>query len=650
VNDERIIEYLRARGRADVPAGFVGSVMRAVDDAPIPRSMFSPYLPAVAAAGVVAVIAVLALWLGQGRDVGPAPNPSATAAPVSLDELRAAVTESTVRLADSPGVQGVQTAWIEEYLASASWFDWRPNGDQVVVRRSDTDVQAPWWTDPEGEPLTVGERIETEMNVFLGDSWYRTEAGSWVVAERTDAPRGPLVYAIGLLTGEIPAVPPTEEAAETIATRRDLDDGGQVWVLELSDGEGTWVAEWHIGPDGLLVSFATEGVGVTMFPSEDFGTATQRTRVEFTTLAAPEPIAAPDPDATPDPAVFGLPADFPLADGGRAADVDYRAYVDVAMDALEAYHWNAASIDWEAARAAALGGLPEDPTADQAHQRIRNAIQTFDFFSTVFVRPEDVPTGSGPPVSLPGPSGTRLGDVGYLHLPALDAGGPEDVRGYLQDGRTAMESIESTAPACGWIVDVRETAFGAYPPLFGVLAGLLGDGRVITFDSTLGDWWVEVNGDGTLLIDGEERTADILDSPAVAEATPEDERLALEFADILASEAAHQPRDPDAPVVVLTSNVTAAAGEQLVVGFRGRPATRVMGGVTAGSPHGQMSLEMVDGARLRIPVSTLVDRDGTVYDSNLVPDESVAVIGGPDGDDPAIDAALEWLESQPGCS
>jgi len=647
VNDERIIEYLRARGRGEVPAGFVGSVMHAVDAAPVAPARFSWYLPAAAAAGAIAVVAVLALVLGPGRNVGPAPSPSASAA--TIEELQLAVTEATEPLADSAGVQGTQTAWIEEYVESATWFDWRPTGDQVVVTRSDIDVQAPWWADPEGEPLTVGERIQTDMHVLVGDTWYRTEAGSWVVADRTEAPRGPLAYGIGLLTGQIPALPPTVEAAEVIATRRDLDDGGQVWVLEGSQDAGTWVSEWHIGPDGALLSWASEGVGVTMYPSEDFGTGSRRTTVEFTSIEVPEPIPTPDTDATPDPDDFGLPGDFPLAVDEIGAAIDYREYVETALDALEAYHWNAENVDWAAARAAALDGLPSQPTAAQAHQRIRNAIQTFDFFTTVFVRPEDVPTGNGAPVDQLDPSGARHGDVGYLDLPALDAGDPDDVRDYLRDGRTVMESIESTAPACGWIVDVRETAFGAYPPLFGVVAGLLGDGRVITYDSALGDWWVEVNGDGTMVVDGEERTIDILDSPAVAAATAEDERQAREFDAILANEAAHLPGDPDAPVVVLTSNVTAAAGEQLVVGFRGRPATRVMGGVTAGSPHGQMSLEMVDGARLRIPVSTLVDRDGVVYDSNLVPDENVPVLG-PEGADPAIDAALEWLESQPGCS
>jgi len=293
----------------------MGSVTTAVDATPIGRASFSWLLPAAAAAGVVAFVAILALALGPARDVGPAPSPSPTSsADATVEQLRAAVTAATERLAESAGVQGMQTAWIEEYIASATWFDWRPNGDQVVVTRSDIDVQAPWWADPEGEPLSFGERILTEMDVIADGSWYWTEAGSWVLPDDRTPPRGPLTYEIGLLTGEFPAVPPTEEAAETGATRRDLDDGGQVWVLEGSQDGGTWISEWHIGPDGALVSWASEGVGVTMYPSEDFGTASRRFVIEFTSIEVADPIRAPE-SPTPDPAEYGLPADFPLEPG-----------------------------------------------------------------------------------------------------------------------------------------------------------------------------------------------------------------------------------------------------------------------------------------------------------------------------------------------
>jgi len=316
VSDEQIIEYLRTRGRAQLPPGFVRSVMAAIDDAPAAPWRFSAYLPAVMAAGAVAIVVVLALLLGLGRDVGPAPSPSPTTSISTVEELRAAVTDATEQIAEAPGVQGMHTAWIEQYVASATWFDWRPNGDQVVVASSDIDVQAPWWTDPDGEPLSFGERIRTDMYLIVGDSWVRAEDGSWLThGDGEEAPRGPLTYGIGMLTGQIPAVPPTDGIAQAIATRRDLGDGGQLWVLEGSEGEGTWRAEWHIGPDGLLMSYASEGVDVTMFPSEAFGTGSQRFTLEFTPIDDPEPIPTLDRDTVWTPADFGLPEDFPLKPG-----------------------------------------------------------------------------------------------------------------------------------------------------------------------------------------------------------------------------------------------------------------------------------------------------------------------------------------------
>lgn len=649
MSDDRVIGYLRMRARVEPEPDLVARIMAAVDEAPSVRSPFAAFLPAAAFAAAVAIVIALALILGQAPNIGPEPTDSVEPAPspATGEELRAAVESGIEVLREAPGVEGIGTSSVLGELSAATWFSWRPNGDQIVISRSDVDVeQTAWWLEPGGQPPARGENITTTIHVLVGDEYLMAETEGWVVQTREDAPPT-ITIVTGVLDGEALAVDGFIGNLEGEVTVTRSPDGSTAWTLTAPYRDGTAESEFRIGSDGALVSWTSGLVGVT--PTLEDAPFTTLHRTEFVPLPDAGPIEAPDPESEPDPASLGLPSDFPLGDAASAAGVDYVEYVEVALDVLEAYHWNTRNIDWEAARAAAMDGLAEDPTAGQAHQRIREAIQTFDTFSTAFVRPEDVPTGNGAPVDLLAPSGARLGAVGYLDLPALDAGGADDIRGYLRDGRTAMESIELTGPACGWIVDLRSTAHGAYPPLFGVVAGLLGDGRVITFDSALGDWWVEVNGDGTLLVDGEERSADLLDSPAIAAATAEDDRQEAEFDAILAGEAAHLPADPGAPVVVLISSATTAAGEQLVVGFRGRPATRVMGAVTAGNPHGQMSLEMVDGARLRIPVSTLVDRDGTVYDSNLVPDETVPILGS-DGDDPAIDAARTWLEEQPACS
>jgi hypothetical protein len=80
------------------------------------------------------------------------------------------------------------------------------------------------------------------------------------------------------------------------------------------------------------------------------------------------------------------------------------------------------------------------------------------------------------------------------------------------------------------------------------------------------------------------------------------------------------------------------------VSCRGRPLTRTVGSVTAGSPHSLLALRMADGALLRMPTATPLDRAGTRYSGNIIPDDIIA-----DGA-AAAGAAVEWLESQPGCS
>lgn len=103
MNDERIIEYLRARGRVEAPLDLAGSIAETVADAPQRRrSRFFPWLPAVAAVGAAAVIAVLAILLGQEPNVGPSPAPSMTSSqpPVTSPEPTATVEPTPTELGD----------------------------------------------------------------------------------------------------------------------------------------------------------------------------------------------------------------------------------------------------------------------------------------------------------------------------------------------------------------------------------------------------------------------------------------------------------------------------------------------------------------------------------------------------------------------
>ena len=651
MSERVVVDYLRTRGRSEPPPGLVRSVMVAIDEAPPARSWFSAFVPAAAVAGVMAAIAVTALLLGEHQNVGPGPSelttPSPSASEATFGELEAAVTAATDRLAEG-AVEGRQNFHIEEYLASATWFDWRPSGDQVVITREDIDVTAPWWTDPEGEPLTVGKRVDTRIAVIVDSALYRSEDSAWVVE---DPPGGPLTWGVGMLSGQIPAVGAPGPDADVRVTRRHLDDGGELWTLELVEDGYTPSAEWLIGGDGVLDSYTANGpqltiggIDVRLTPDQGHPTGATRSVIEFTPVEAAEPILAPDIDSAPAAGDFGLPADFPLATSGPDARIDYREYVEVALDALETYHWNAENVDWAAVRSVALDGLPDEPTAAGAHQRVTAAIQTFDTFNTAFVRPRDVPSSDVADGPMELPASDRIDDIAIVGLPPATGSQPEALREYLMTARVEMEAADSPEPACGWVVDVRALSGGASGPLFSAVGGLLGEARVITFDSAVSDWWVDVDAAGTVSFGSEERRSELLESPMFAAAAAAEDRERTAWEAVLRNEPPYRPAAEDPPVVILTSNVTSSAGEQLVVAFQGRPLTRTIGGVTAGSPHSLLALRMADGAQLRMPTATPVDRDGTPYDGVVIPDDIA-----PDRD-VAVDAAVQWLESHPGCS
>lgn len=652
MSERVVIDYLRIRGQVEPPPGFARSVMAAIDEAPPARSWFSPFLPAAAVAGVVAIIALMALLLGQNPNVGPGPSPSSDSSPsATLEELEAAVTAATEVLRSHEGVEGIGTSYVFDEVGEASWFTWRANGDQVVVNRSDLDVtETGWWLGSEPEPPARGVRVQTTIQVIVASSYYftRGEVGGddgWVAGLRDGSPDILGIPFPAALDGRVDpwqgAFVLTLDGEVSVAR---LPDGGEVWTLTRPVREGSLVQTFEIGPDGALHSISHELVGAEPTPDERPITSAH---VELTVLEVPEPILPPDTESPPDPTVFGMP-DLPLPSAPSESRIDYREYVEVALDALETYHWNAENVDWAAARSAALDGLPDEPTAGEAHRRIIDAIQTFDTFNTVFLRPGDVPPlgGAAGPTDLP--AADRIGEVALIALPASTGSDPEALRDYLEAARAEMAAADAPAPACGWIVDVRGLSGGASGPLFSAVGGLLGEGRVITFDSAVNDWWVDVGADGMVNFGAEDRTSELLDSPMFADASAaaEQEQAAWEAA--LASEPPYLPAASDPPVVVLTSNATASAGEQLVVAFQGRLLTRTIGGVTAGSPHSLLALRMADGALLRMPTATPLDRDGLEYTGNLVPDD-IAVASGADGD-AVVEAAVEWLQGQPGCS
>jgi carboxyl-terminal processing protease len=97
-------------------------------------------------------------------------------------------------------------------------------------------------------------------------------------------------------------------------------------------------------------------------------------------------------------------------------------------------------------------------------------------------------------------------------------------------------------------------------------------------------------------------------------------------------------------VGLLTSRLTASAGEAVVVAFRGRPLSRSFGEATAGVPTGLEDLWLEDGALLRLSTSCFCDRLGRAYSGPIEPDEPIDPweMFGSD-EDLVLRAALRWL-------
>ena len=78
MNDDQVLEYLRARGRGDPPPDFVGSVFSEIADAPQRHaSWFAPFAPAAVAIGALVAVTVAAvLTFSSDPQVGPTPQPS----------------------------------------------------------------------------------------------------------------------------------------------------------------------------------------------------------------------------------------------------------------------------------------------------------------------------------------------------------------------------------------------------------------------------------------------------------------------------------------------------------------------------------------------------------------------------------------------
>ncbi|CAM3987641.1 Peptidase family S41 [Pedobacter westerhofensis] len=216
-------------------------------------------------------------------------------------------------------------------------------------------------------------------------------------------------------------------------------------------------------------------------------------------------------------------------------------------------------------------------------------------------------------------SGIKTGilkdNIGYLRIPSMPGGSKSTFDSLAQNLNDSLCSL-LTQHIKGIIVDLRINGGGAMYPMILGLEQLLQREAVGSFlMKTESKWFLK---DHNFYIDTT-KLASI--APKCWTATA---RL---------------------PMVMLTSPATGSSGEFLIIAFKGRPNTIIIGNSTAGYVTANQGFKINDEAFLNLSVGYGKDRNGKTYFKAIRPDISIS---SPDKfndleNDRKILAAAKWL-------
>ena len=323
-----------------------------------------------------------------------------------------------------------------------------------------------------------------------------------------------------------------------------------------------------------------------------------------------------------------------------------RTYLEAAIQVMQDNFLHKEKIDWAQLRRDVLGRARDAQTPAETYRAIRFALgQLGDRHSYLSLTPElaekerslleergvqrAAATAAQSPREPPSPfmnrrdpdgaiveGGTR--PIGRIVVPQFTG---SDGNAFATKLQGLVADVEARKP-CAWIVDLRGNTGGNMWPMLAGIGPVLGEGEpggFLNYEGKRLRWFYE-NGRSGL------READ-RDYYAKSDMKPV----------VLAGSS---------PVAVLIDGGTASSGEAIAVAFRGRPDTRFFGQPTMGVSNSTFPFKLADGAQLYLVVAVDLDRNGTEYNSGVMPDDAVQ-----NGvKDPVQAAATNWLSSQNACS
>jgi hypothetical protein len=331
-----------------------------------------------------------------------------------------------------------------------------------------------------------------------------------------------------------------------------------------------------------------------------------------------------------------------LAQSPTAADLtksDPIAYLNRALDEMQAHGLRREAVDWPQVRAEALARAAQAKITVDTYGAIRFALATLgDHHSSLHLTPEleklehasgHEPAAEPPPASpFTGryePDGRVVKSGGKVFaLVVVTKCFAENQAQFVQFEsklQRIVADLDRTHPV-GWVVDLRGNVGGNMWPMLAGIGPLLGDGddlgEFFTFQGR--SVWRYRNGVAAEVENGK------------ADAYP-------------AVEGAPYKLAGTPKTAVLIDRGTGSSGEAIAIAFHGRANTRFFGEHTGGYSTVNETFALSDGASMWLTIGVDADRTGKQYLEGLGPDDQVQPGGKmlPDDQDPVVQAALRWL-------
>jgi carboxyl-terminal processing protease len=211
-------------------------------------------------------------------------------------------------------------------------------------------------------------------------------------------------------------------------------------------------------------------------------------------------------------------------------------------------------------------------------------------------------------------------NIGYVVLPTCSAKDSDGLLLYAADVRRILTELSAQSPK-GWIIDLRGNTGGNMWPMLTGIGPILGDGVVGSFVAADGNitWFYQDGKTGTRTTAGLETVSlNLQDTPLMT---------------------------PQVPVAVLVDSSTASSAEAVTIAFHGREQTRFFGEHTAGKSTAVQPFKLSDGAELYLTTAIDADRTGKPFPDGFAPDEILPPVSALplESNDAVVTAAQTWL-------